>query len=82
MPKVRGDLLDVRRLQEGKKVSRKKKPPQTNYQDNDVDHHRPSLEREIEMLREENIRLLGSVNRLRAQLLSQGFTCEQIFENA
>lgn len=49
-------------------MSRKKKPKQTNYPDQDVHHNRPSLEREIEMLREENIRLIVKVNRLQAQL--------------
>jgi hypothetical protein len=44
-------------------MSRKKKPKQATYPDQDVDHNRPSLEREIEMLREENVRLIGRVNR-------------------
>jgi hypothetical protein len=49
-------------------MSRKKKPKQATYPDQDVHHNRPSLEREIEMLREENIRLIVKVNRLQAQL--------------
>ena len=49
-------------------MSRKKKPPQTNDPDQDVDHNRPSLEREIEMLREENIRLIGKVRKLQETL--------------
>jgi hypothetical protein len=43
-------------------MSRKKK--QASYSEQDVDHNRPTLEREIEMLRAENIRLIG---RLRQQ---------------
>jgi hypothetical protein len=64
MPKVY-----VSRLAGGEEtVSRKKKPKQATYPDQDVDHNRPSLEREIEMLREENVRLIGKVRCLQAQL--------------
>ena len=52
-------------LRGGVHVRRRKNPSDTEA---DVDHHRPSLERENEMLVEENIRLLAKIKALEARL--------------
>jgi hypothetical protein len=47
-------------------MRRRRKPPDPEP---DADHHRPSLERENEMLVEENIRLLAKIKDLESRVM-------------